>query len=61
MVLTIFLFESLNMSAIVFERILTQVNLSAFAVIAILQVDSVCTLHSRLLCLHHMTQVKGYI
>ena len=49
------------MSASFSERILTQENLSAFAVIAILQVDSVCTLHSRLLCLHHMTRVKGYI
>ena len=42
------------------EFSLRQDNFSAFTVIGILQVESVCTLHSRLLCLHHMTKVEGY-
>ena len=56
------LFELWNMSAIFSEEIKDRIIiLSAFTVTAILQVDSVYTLHSRLLCLYHMTKVKGYI
>ena len=35
--------------------------LSILIELAILQVESVYIPHTRLLCLHHMTQVKGYI
>ena len=35
--------------------------LSILIELVILQVESVYIPHTRLLCLHHMTQVRGYI